>query len=314
VSERLRLNIAIVHYRTPGLLLDCINSLREQIDSTRDRIIVVDNASPDGSAAQLRDIPGITLIESPKNLGFAGANNLAIAAADADFYLLLNPDTLVRPGAIATLLDFMARHPDAGLCGSRLEDPDGTPQVSAFGAQTPLSELIRGANVGFITRLFRRAQVYGPFVDREMPCDWLAGACLLVRRQVIQDIGLLDARYFMYFEEADFCRRAQKAGHPCWFVPSARVVHLVGQASGVTWQNKPLPAYWFESRHRYYRTHFGRFGVVAADTFYLIGRTIGRVRQLFTGKNHSKPAKNEVRDLLRHEAKAVWSPLPEPSI
>lgn len=306
---RVRIAFIIVHYRTPGLLRDCIASLLPEIDREHDQVIVVDNASPDGSGPTLRDIQGITLIESPVNLGFAGANNVGIEHVDADYYCLLNPDTIIRPGAIAKLFDFLQHHPEAAMVGPRLEDPDGTPQYSAFGDPTPVSELIRGSNLGIVTRLLRRWQVYGAMPQQPTRVDWVAGACLLMRRAVIDSVGLLDSGYFMYFEEVDFCRRARHAGHTCWYLPEARVVHLVGQASGITntKQRKRLPAYWFEARHRYYRKHFGYFGTAFADLLWLSGAFVDRIRKLLTGVSHSSLAHKEISDFIRFEARFLAS-------
>ena len=122
----------------------------------------------------------------------------------ADYVLLLNPDTLVRPGAFVTLRDFLKEHPEAACVGPRLEYPDGTPQLSAFGDHTPVSELMRGANIGLLARLLKRWEVYGAIQDVPHRADWLAGACVLMRASVLDEIGLLDDGFFMYYEEADF--------------------------------------------------------------------------------------------------------------
>lgn len=310
-----RLAIIIVHYRTPALLLDCIKSLRHEIDPQRDVIIVVDNASPDGSATQLRQISGIRLIESPNNLGFAGANNIGIQAVDAERYLLLNPDTVVRSGAIQILHDFLDRNPQAAMAGPRLESLDGHPQLSTFGYHTPLGELLIGANVGVLTRLFKSAIVYGQIPQETCRVEWLAGACLMIRSEVIRRVGLLDARFFMYYEEVDFCRRARKLGFDCWYVPQARVAHLEGQASGIAsgQTRKRLPRYWFESRHRYYRKHFGYLGVMAADILWMIGHTLDIARKTLSGISHSNVAVSETRDFLRYECEFLSRGMPVPS-
>jgi len=312
---RLRLSVVIVHYKTPGLLKECLASVLPQMDVARDLVIVVDNASPDGSARELdylNEVAGVRFIASEKNVGFAGANNLAIRAAGAEFYMLLNPDTVMRPGAVGQMMEFAARHPEAALVGPQLEYPDGTAQLSAFGDATPVSELLRGANFGPLNKVLKKHQVYGPIVSETKRTDWLAGACLLVRREVFDAVGLLDDRYFMYYEEADFCRRARQAGFGCWYFPEAHVVHLVGQASGVTWQAKPLPGYWFESRHRYFRAHFGWLGVLAADVGYLIGCVFHDMRKLLTGKANRSAVPHEFRDLIRYEARHLFCGMPEP--
>src|SRR5262249_24939007 len=151
-----------------------------------------------------------------------------------DYVLLLNPDTVVRPGAIRPLIDFMERHPEVGITGCRLEYPDGEPQRSAFRFPTIWSEFEGGIRVGVLSKLLNREVVAPRVSDEPHPTDWMAGASMLVRRAVFDDIGLMDEGYFLYFEETDFCLRARRAGWPGWYVPASHVVHLVGQASGVT--------------------------------------------------------------------------------
>jgi len=318
-QQRRRYAVVIVHYKTPGMLKDCLATLLPELDPALDEVVIVDNASGDES---LRDIAllansskAVTLLAHPKNVGFAGGNNVGIRhvleSGGADYWILLNADTLVRPGAIATLRRFLDQYPDAACVGPRLEYANGTPQLSAFGDPTPISELVRGSNIGFLSRLLKRWEVYG--VISQTPCraDWVAGACVMLRDEVIQRVGLLDDRYFMYFEEVDYFRRARKLGFQTWYEPAAHVIHLVGGSSGVTtnWSAKRLPSYWFESRHRYFRKHFGYLGMIAADAAWLIGHLLMRLRRLLTGVSHSAVAKSETRDLLRHSARQILRPL-----
>ncbi|MGN6367654.1 MAG: glycosyltransferase family 2 protein [Phycisphaerae bacterium] len=307
--------MVIVHYKTPGLLADCVGSVLPEIDAARDEVVIVDAASGEEHVSMIRhlgELPGVTLIESEKNLGFAGGNNIALRhvleTGGAEYFMLLNPDTLVRPGAFALLREFLEKHPDAGMVGPRLEHLDGTPQLSAFGRETPVSEFIRGANIGPITRLLKRWEVYGELRHEPHPADWLSGACILTRGEVLQRAGLLDDGYFMYFEEEDWFLVARRHGYHAWHLPAARVVHLVGRSSGIVNQEKAarrLPAYWFESRHRYFRKHFGYFGMVAADAAWLSGHTLNCLRRLVTGVSHSAVARFETRDLLRHSVREM---------
>ena len=138
------------------------------------------------------------------------------------YVLLLNPDTIVLPGALKSLLDFMDEHPLVGIAGSRLEHPDGTPQRSAFRFHSVLSEWEAGLRLGLVSRLLNKRVVAPPVPQVTCPTDWVAGASMIVRRAVFERIGLLDEGYFMYFEEVDFCLRARRAGWPCWYVPASR--------------------------------------------------------------------------------------------
>jgi GT2 family glycosyltransferase len=277
-------------------------------------VVVVDNASGDGSAERIGGAIGsrgwggwATLVAAERNGGFAYGNNLGIRTAQAaghrpSYLHLLNPDTVVRPGALAALVEFMDGNPRVGIAGSRLEDPDGTPQPSAFRFPGVLSELDEGMRLGVVSHLLTRWQVALPVPEEACPVDWVAGASMIIRAEVVSDIGLLDERYFMYFEEVDFMRRARRAGWPCWYVPASRVVHLVGRASGVTDPKKTQhrrPDYWFESRRRYFVGNLGRLGAGLADLAFTAGHLTWRLRRLVQRKPRDAPERF-LRDFVRH--------------
>jgi N-acetylglucosaminyl-diphospho-decaprenol L-rhamnosyltransferase len=307
--------IVIVNFKTPGLVIDCLRSLVEEVRAAGDcQVIVVENGSPDDSAQRLEAAirteqwgGWAKLLVLDKNLGFAGGNNAALRpllaeSKPADYFLLLNPDTVVRPGAVTTLIDFLDRHPKAGIAGSRLEDPDGTPQRSAFRFPTVPSEFETGVRLGLISRLFRSSIVAPPVTDATHRCDWLAGASMLVRKEVFDAIGLMDDDYFLYYEETDFMLRAKRAGWSTWYVPASRVVHLVGQASGVTDTKKParrLPKYWFDSRRRYFVKNHGAFYALWADAAWLIGFSLWRVRRRLQKKPDLDPP-HYLSDFVRY--------------
>lgn len=312
------IRIVIVNYRSAGLTIDCLASLEPEVAAYPGpvRAVVVENASGDGSADRLAAelsrrgwSSWAELMPLDRNGGFASGNNAAIAPAlggpdRPDYVWLLNPDTVVRPGALAELVGFLEAHPAAGLAGSRLEDPDGTPQRSAFRFPCPLSELEDGLRFGPASRLLRRWIVAPPVPagPEPSPTDWVAGASLMVRRAVFEAIGLLDERYFMYFEEVDFCRRAAKAGWPCWYVPRSRVVHLVGQSSGVTAKataRRRRPAYWFASRGRYFRAHFGPLGKLISDLLWAGGFGAYRLRRIVHRRDDACPDRL-LSDFLRY--------------
>lgn len=290
-----RLPIVIVNYRTPGLVIDCLRSLVEEVRTVPNvRVYVVENASPDDSAAKIQEAiqkegwsSWAELMAVDKNLGFAGGNNAALRPILAeepypDYVLLLNPDTVVRPGAVKALVDFMEANPKVGIAGSRLEYPDTTPQRSAFRFMGVASELEGGVRIGFVSKLLHKWLVAPPVRDEPHQTDWVAGASMIIRKDVFQAIGLMDDAYFLYYEEVDFCLRAYRAGWPCWYVPASRVVHLVGQASGVTDTKKPakrVPTYWFESRRRYFQKNYGRLYNVLADLAWASGFACWRVRR-----------------------------------
>ena len=307
--------VVIVNYKSSGMAVDCLASLEGELAALPGaRVGLVENASGEGGElAGALDDRGwrdwVELIEAERNGGFAAGNNRAIVPAmtregSPRYVLLLNPDTYIRPGAVKELLAFMDANPGVGIAGSRLEDPDGSPQRSAFRFPTVLGELEGGLRLGAASKVLRRWIVAPPVPegDQPRPTDWVAGASMIVRSEVFEAVGPMDEAYFMYFEEVDFCRRALDAGWPCWYVPRSRVVHLVGQSSGVTDPSRSRrrrPSYWFESRRRYFRRHHGRLGASAADLLWALGFASYRVRRRLTNKPDVDPERL-LGDFLRH--------------
>jgi N-acetylglucosaminyl-diphospho-decaprenol L-rhamnosyltransferase len=248
-----------------------------------------------------------SVMRLPANGGFAYGNNAgirpALESADKPQYvLLLNPDTIIRPGAVSELLKFMDARRDVGLAGSRLEDPDGTPQVSAFRFHSIFSEFEHGIKLGPVSTILAKWRVAPPAPAEPCPTDWVCGASLIIRREVFERIGLLDERYFMYYEEVDFCLKAKRAGFPCWYVPASRVVHLVGSASEVSdarKHRKRRPAYWFESRRLYFTENHGRVYALFADAAYALAFALWRVRRFVQRKPDTDPPRF-LWDLIRH--------------
>lgn len=303
----MNLLVVVVNYRTADLTIDCLRSLRAEVEGIDGaRVVVTDNASGDDSVDRLRATVHengwggwVTVEPLERNGGFAYGNNAAIRPAleSSDpprYVLLLNPDTVVLPGAVKILLDFMEGHPDVGIAGSRLEERPGVPSVSAFRFPSVLGELEDGLRLGLATKLLARRSVWAPIPESSCQTDWLAGACMIVRREVFGAIGLLDERYFMYFEEVDFCLRARRAGWPSWYVPEARVIHLIGQSSGVTAldreaRRKRRPAYWFASRRRFFLKNYGRARTLLADLTWATAYSTFRVRRFLQHKPDLDP-------------------------
>lgn len=231
------LTIAIVNHETRELLRACLASVVSGAADERPPIVVVDNASADGSAEMVRDeFPCVRLIASAENRGYGAGANLALAACTTRYALLLNADTRLTPGAPATLADYLLRHSRVALAGPRLVAPDGAlePSCHAFpGAATALLEL---TSVGRVADAL--AQVPGlPALhppasahDRARPVDWVTGAALAIRRDAFDAVGGFDESFFMYWEETDLCYRLAAAGWVTHFVPAAAIVHA-GAAS-----------------------------------------------------------------------------------
>ncbi|WP_299491226.1 glycosyltransferase family 2 protein [Acaryochloris sp. IP29b_bin.137] len=292
--------VVIINFRTPNLVVECLRSLQSEVQKLRTaQVVIADNGSGDDSLSVLQTAIAThrwqawaTLTALDHNGGFAAGNNAVIRSALAaerppDYVLLLNPDTVVRPDALHRLLDFLAQHPGVGIVGSRLEHPDGTPQHSAFRFHSIWSEFDQGLRLGLVSKVLSRWILTPPIAEVPVATDWLAGASMMIRRQVFEQIGLMDDKFFMYYEEVDFCLRARQAGWPCWYVPESRVVHLVGQSSGVTGeqahQNR-RPQYWFNSRTRYFRKHYPYWYAVLTDLGWLFGFSLWQIRRVLQGK------------------------------
>lgn len=305
----MRLLIVIVNFRSASLCIDCLRSLAPEVAANAGtRVVVTDNPSGDNSVEEIGHAIArnnwsswCELKPLPRNGGFAYGNNEAIRPAlqsndPPQYVLLLNPDTIVRPGAIRALLDFMDANAKAGIAGSRLMHENGDAQVSAFRFHTVLSELEAGVRLGFVSKLLKKRIVAPPVPQTQQPTqtDWVAGASMIIRREVFESAGLLDEGYFMYFEEVDFCLRARRAGWTCWYVPASRVVHLVGQSSGVTdvkQAKKRRPRYWFESRRRYFVKNHGKLKTAFADMFWMSGFVTYRMRRFVQRKPDTDPQK-----------------------
>jgi GT2 family glycosyltransferase len=225
------LDIIIVSFNTRSDLLACLGSLGSNRPRDLGRIIVVDNASSDGTPEAVRARwPAVELVALDRNLGFAAANNIGFRKTTAPLVLLLNSDTVVPNGAIDRLADRLIAT-GATAAGPRLVDDDGWPEVS-FGAMlSPLAELAQRARVRRAAGRSERARQYVEgLVAAEREVDWVSGACLLTRRDAAFEAGLLDERFFMYEEDVDFCAALRARGGRILFTPAAEITHLRGRS------------------------------------------------------------------------------------
>ena len=316
-SPASRVLVVVVNYRTGRLVVNCLRSLEQEVkDVPGTTVTVVDNASGDGSAATIRDAivrngwqDWATLIESDTNGGFAHGNNIAIRPALAspqppDHVWLLNPDAEARPGALRALVEFVEANPRVGIAGSRLESPTGQTWPYVFRFPSGWSELDDGLRLGLASRLLASKALLRRVGDGPVQADWVSGGSFFIRRQVFESIGLLDEGYFLYFEETDFCLHAIRAGWQTWLVPASRVMHDSGQSTGITGRAASTtrrPAYWFESRRRYFVKNHGRAKAAFIDAVWIASFGLYRVREWL----QRKPAANAPRfwrDFIRHSA------------
>ena len=238
-------SILIVSWNVRDLLLRCLASVPVAADPLSYEIIVVDNASDDGTLASLSAaFPEVRVIANTQNRGFSGGNNQALATAVGAYLFLLNPDTELRSGAITALHHYLETHAQVGIVGPRLRYGDGTLQASRrrfpslatlFSESTIIQEYMPGIP------LFAHFYISDRSPDRAQPVDWIMGAADVVRRVVYEQIGGLDERFFMYSEELDWCRRAVAAGWQVAYEPAAEVVHFEGKVQRTGGASPPYP-------------------------------------------------------------------------
>lgn len=310
-----RITAVIVNYRTPDMALDCLAALaaeRERLPGLR--AILVDGGSGDESADRLAaGLAGsphaswTTLLPLAVNGGFGWANNQAIRRAlrqpdAADFVYLVNPDAMIEPGALAALVAALRGAPDAASAGSQLIGPQGRAVGSAFRFPTIAGEFFRGASTPLLERLARvpSGLVEG---DRPVAAEWVTGASVLLRADALRQCGLFDEGFFLYFEEVELMHRLRTAGWRALYIPSSRVHHIGGAATGIVdgaSVQARLPDYWFRSRRRYFaRVHGPRRARLAAFA-WIAGYAVWRARELAGLGRNSAHAPSELRDLIRN--------------
>ena len=233
----MKISVVIVNYNVKYYVGQCIDSVRRALQGIDSEIIVVDNHSRDGSVDYLSKIEGVRIIESGHNLGFSKANNIAIRQSTAEYVLMLNPDTIVAEDAIRMIIDFADSHPQAGGIGVRMHNDWGTTaRESRRGLPSPMTSFYK--IIGLSKRLPQHRK-YGRYYMSWLPCgspsriEVVSGACFLVRRKALDEVGLMDEDYFMYGEDIDLSYRLLKGGWENWFVP-ADIIHYKGESTQKT--------------------------------------------------------------------------------
>lgn len=300
------LGVSIINYRTGPMTISAVRSVLSALNDLDASVVVVDNASNDGSADEIADWiqenndPRVELLRSDCNSGFSGGHNQAIASmSEAKNYLLVNSDALLLPGFFEALLPAIGSNRTSGIFAPQLEWEDGTPQESCFRFMGPVSELIRGACTGPVTRIFRSRDV--SLGCRPLPneIDWASFACICLRGEMVREIGVLDEGYFLYFEDAEYCLRARRSGWGLVYVPEARAVHLrggSGPVKGLQAQMKRLPPYYWMSRARFLRQAHGPIGPLLGNLAWALGRLVAHSRR-FIGRSVPPSHEGEWRDI-----------------
>ena len=306
-----RIAVIIVNYRTAELTLRCLAALAEERDELPGlKAVIVDGGSGDGSADKLREALAledyrnwVSLIPLQLNGGFGWANNQAILTLarqpnPPDFVHLLNPDTEVRPGAVARLAEELRAEPRCGAVGSQLLTPEGAPAASAFRFPSAGREFIGAAQSEKLGRIFAiRSTVVRS--EESVEVDWVTGASVMFRAEALKDSRLFDDGFFLYFEEVELMHRMRAHNWTVRHVPASRVTHIEGASTGVgaTAAVRPLPDYWYRSRRRYFGLTGSRGALVASNIAWFAGNAIAQLRTL--GGRTQMNNRVRIRDLLR---------------
>jgi GT2 family glycosyltransferase len=313
-----KISVIIVNYCTRELLADCVHSIQSNSDQQVE-VIVVDNDSNDGSVEMIRaEFPQVELIANSENVGFAKANNQGIQKAKGRFILLLNSDTIVRPQALRVMGEFLETHPETGAVTCRLLNRDGSAQASISKRPSPMLLLFR---ISGLSRLFRTDRTrrflrkYFGFLlgstvrsyldpytaSGPLEVENISGACLMLRREAIEQVGLLDESFFMYFEDMDYCMRLQDAGWKLYYVPTGEIVHLVGQSSGGRMRNYSLHSY--QSLFLFYRKYYSSITVMFIRSLVLIASLIQWmwmvVRTAFSNQGIYRQNRDDLAQVIR---------------
>jgi GT2 family glycosyltransferase len=304
-------SVVVVSYNTREILRQCLSRLSEQLPAVRGEVIVVDNASTDGSADMVAaDFPQATLVRSRVNLGFAAGNNRAFAVARGRYVVLLNPDAFLGEGALARAVALMDRHPRAGIAGGRLEDTDGRLQPSGRLFPSLANELLV---LSGLAHRFPHSRLFGRF-DRTWAdpglaarVDWVPGAFTILRHDALAAVGGFDERFFLYYEEVDLCRRMAATGREVWYWPEIRVTHIGGASSKTvktlefSASGSQLTLWRMRSALLYYRKHHG---TLAAWSLAALESAWHRLRLASNARNAARR-----ESMRRHVAlvRQAWS-------
>jgi N-acetylglucosaminyl-diphospho-decaprenol L-rhamnosyltransferase len=310
----MKLLVVIVSYRVPELTIDCLRSLSLEIGRVKvARVALCENGTGGDAADRLRraiDEKGwgswVDLTVIHPNRGFTGGNNAVIRPAlDSDdppeYVLLLNADTLVKEHALDSLVEFMDSHRAVGIAGSQLLFSDETVGPSAFRFLGVATELDSGLRLGIISRLLSRWRALLPPTAEACRVDWVPGTSMILRRAMLEQIGLLDEGLYTYFDDPDICLRAHRAGWEIWCVPESRVIHFGGASTELTGPRarSRLPAYWYQGRRRFFLKNYGPWHTMLVDAAFILGFAAWRLRRRIQRKPDTDPP-HMLFDSIRH--------------
>lgn len=300
-------NCVILNWRTAEMTLRAAQFAIAAMEGIEGAITIVDNDSQDGSFEAMseatRDWPRVRVLQAGRNGGYGAGNNVGIRAGLPDgskpeFVYILNSDAFPDPDAIRALVLRLESNPETAFAGSYIHGEDGTPHSTAFRFPSIASEFEGAAKTGPISKLLKNAIVSPDLPTETARVEWLAGASVLMRQSVLDDIGLFDETFFLYFEETDLFHRAARAGWSADYVVESRVMHLGSVSTGMKdWQR--VPSYWFSSRRYYFEKNHGRIYALGATLAHIAGLGVYGLRVLLQRKKPHTPP-HFLRDLVRH--------------
>lgn len=313
----MKLAVSILNYRTADLTLDSIQATINALSEVNDewRILVVDNDSQDASEEKLRtttkdkqriNTPGWDRVEvhqSGNNGGFGAGNNFAINYArdnfdELEYIYILNSDAFPDKDAIQLLINFLDNNTNYGFAGSYIYGIDGVPHDTAFRFPSALGEFEGSIRFGPVSKILNQYRVPLGIPESSCDVDWLAGASILMRIKTLEEIGIFDETFFLYFEETDLCLRAQRKGWPTRYVLESRVAHVGSASTGMKkWQR--IPSYWLDSRKHYFKKNHGTLGFAFATLLRVIGGGLYTLRCAIQRKENPEP-KRFLRDMITH--------------
>lgn len=266
-----KVSIVIVSWNAKVFLMECLKSLLNMVGETQGQpeMVVVDNASDDGTVPALRQYgSAIKIIQNKENVGFATGNNVGILSTTGEYVALINPDVIVGPDCIAKLCTYMDEHPDVGLTGPKVFNPDGTLQHSYWKTPTLFDRLMRALRIHSLSSVEVHNETGTPLDKGDKAVGVLSGCFWVVRRRALSDVGLLDEGFFMYAEDTDWCRRFWQAGWKVTYVPTATAIHHGGGSSA----RMPVKSYveMHRANLRYWRKHHGLLGQVGVYLIMLL--------------------------------------------
>lgn len=302
----------LLNFRTPDMTLRAAEAALADLHAVGGELVIVDNASGDGSFEQISEgvaMRGwgegglVRVVASPVNGGFGAGNNIGLRMLMSDgqqpaYYYILNSDAFPDAGCTAALISHLEAHPTAGIACSHIRGEDNVVHTTAFRFPTIAGEFVGAARLGVFERLLPQAPVPMPQPQVTQQVDWSAGASMMLRATMLDQIGTFDEVFFLYFEETDLCLRAARAGWTCWYVPESRVVHIGSVSTGMKTKRR-MPSYWYDSRRHYFIKNHGRIYAATALLAHLTGGVLHRLRTGLVGRKPQDPSWF-LRDLITH--------------